>query len=196
MPQPIYPLLHFSLICLSRQKKKRQHNTWLDIVTFLHSTNSGLKRSRIIQKKGELGWEGWTISNPIPSDISVWSCMLNQRKPIPETETPYADTAIKKCFPCDNWMLQRSECSTFWMEIKASCNATSTWSECAKNPLLGLPSVDGIQGEKGFPSGYISQHSSQWPPGSKVKQTFCQLKPDQLVWQHMEKGRWALVMDH
>lgn len=131
-----------------------------------------------------------------PSDISVWSCTLKQRKPIPETETPYADTAIKKCFPYDNWMLQRSECSTFWMEIKASCNATLTWSECAKNPLLGLPSVDGIQGEKGFPSGYISQHSPQWPPGSKVKQTYCQLKPDQLVWQHMEKGRWALVMDN
>lgn len=133
-----------------------------------HSKNSTLKRSHVSSEKGGSGWQSWSIWT---SDTSVPSCVLNQRQHNPETKTPSADTAIKKCFPCNIWMLQCSACSTFWMEIKASCNFKL---ELEVNVLNG-PFWDGHLFMR--PRGKKKGH---WPPGSKVKQTFCQLKPDRL----------------
>lgn len=138
-------------------------------------------------------WGNWTIHI---TDVSLKSCTLEycfvwNREKTFQKQTPRADTAAGKCFPGDNWMLESFACSTFWMEIKASCNSTLTLG--SKKPPLQWPSVDLIQEKKekgqcnfrGLP-GYVHQHSPLWPPGSKVKQTVFKLKPDQLVWQKRE----------
>lgn len=71
----------------------------------------------------------------------------------------------KECFPYNVGMLPRPACSTIWMEIKASCNCTLTWTGWKSHFLGGIGHL--------LTPFYVNQRFTYWPPRSEVN------KPDQ-----------------